>query len=106
VNRRTSADRAASCQNRRRKLMVEMGGKCWQCGAANKLEFDGLYGHERQPRTLSRWTRIKQYETQWREGTLRLLCRHCNAQRNQIYEDGFAPVLTYAPVRELADVPF
>ncbi len=59
-------------------LMVELGGRCANCGAEDDLEFDHPNGRSWDLRVVSRWTRIIRYRREAREGNLRLLCKPCN----------------------------
>ncbi len=59
-------------------LMVELGGRCANCGVEDGLEFDHPNGRSWEPRAMSRWARIIRYRREAREGKLRLLCKPCN----------------------------
>lgn len=81
TRKKTAADRAKHYHSRRAAIIAALGGKCKDCGTTEKLEIDGENGHPRQPRKLSRWTRVRMYETQLAAGELNCRCRRCNAKR-------------------------
>jgi len=79
-----SAYQARNYATRRAALVTLLGGKCAYCGTTHKLELDAIHGHIQQPRTLNRWTRVRMYEADRRNGNLRVLCRRCNASRGAL----------------------
>ncbi|TWT51816.1 hypothetical protein KOR42_32890 [Thalassoglobus neptunius] len=63
---------------RRRILTQAMGGKCSQCESTEELEFHHLYQREWVASKTSRWSRQRQYEEEFDNGLLTLLCADCN----------------------------
>lgn len=67
---------------RRGTLIIQLGGRCAQCGATSELEFDHPRGRDWEPSRLNRHQRMKRYEADAAAGQLQLLCRSCNGADN------------------------
>jgi len=86
---------------RRMQLITDLGGRCENCGAIEKLEFDHPHGREWTPRKHDVLTRLKKYAADYAAGNLRLLCSHCN----KILLPDRDPWIDRETAREL-EVPF
>jgi len=77
------------CERRFTKLKEDMGNKCSNCGATEKLESHHPYGRHwpKTPRLTASHLRIKRYEKEFLAGELRLLCSHCNKILQPTKED-------------------
>lgn len=66
----------------REQLIIRLGGKCALCPCKEfaRLEFDHPNGRPYALETLSRLSRLRLYRKEADQGTVRLLCRTCNAQ--------------------------
>jgi hypothetical protein len=68
----------------RAALRAILGGACALCGAAERLEVDHVAGCTWVQRRLNSRDRWARYWREWLAGVpLRMLCRPCNAARNQ-----------------------
>jgi hypothetical protein len=59
-------------------LINDMGGRCEQCGTAEKLEFNHKYGKCWEPRMICFYNRMLRYRREFEAGELNLLCKSCN----------------------------
>ena len=80
----------------RRKLIEQLGGKCLQCSAVEKLEF-----HHLRPRTwvaaqLNRWQRLAEYKREAARGEIVLLCKPCNQRAGKPAPD-YTPEPDFEP---------
>jgi len=85
-----NAYKRRSRKARREKLLMEMGGKCAECGETDltKLEFDHKNGdRDYECNKLSARQRLRLYAEEYKEGRIQLLCRSCNGFRNQYYHN-------------------
>lgn len=66
----------------REQLIIRLGGKCALCPCREfyRLEFDHPNGRPYDLATLSRLSRLRLYQKEADQGTVRLLCRSCNAE--------------------------
>ena len=60
-------------------IIEQLGAECDSCGDTADLEIDHQDGRDWEPRTKSRWQRIRIIKRELAAGVrLRLLCRSCN----------------------------
>ncbi len=66
----------------REALILRLGGKCALCPCVDfgRIEFDHPNGRPYPLEKLSRLSRLRLYHREADQGTVRLLCRSCNAQ--------------------------
>lgn len=67
----------------RRKLIQEMGGKCFYCHRVRKLEFHHKKRKDWKQAKTSRWVRLARYRREWLEGIVVLCCPKCNKRLGQ-----------------------
>ena len=75
-------------EERRNKLLILMGGECHECKCKDfdLLEFDHINGdREWSTRKHGQTTRLRLHKQDYFKGKVRILCRSCNASRNQHY---------------------
>jgi 5-methylcytosine-specific restriction endonuclease McrA len=66
-------------KKRRLELIVELGGKCAECGTTRKLEVDHVDGRDWEVRRKESSARVSKYWKEHREGVrLQVLCQECN----------------------------
>jgi hypothetical protein len=75
-------------------LIIKLGGVCRLCGATESLELDHPNGKHWEARKLSPQMRMKQYEEDYENGQLSLLCKSCNAR------DGALNKFFYSAIRK------
>lgn len=63
---------------RRKILIIAMGGECVECGVTEDLEFHHTSPREWKAAEVARWSRQAEYEKEFLEGKLKLLCSSCN----------------------------
>lgn len=62
----------------RRKLIAEMGHRCFRCKYRWRLQFHHLKIRTWQAYKTSRWVRLARYRREWKEGIVCLACKRCN----------------------------
>ncbi len=79
---RERRQRLSRYHREREALIIQLGGKCIRCLCLDfrRLEFDHPNGRPYDLEKLSRLSRLKLYQKEAQQGTVRLLCRTCNAQ--------------------------
>jgi len=66
---------------KRNEIILLLGGKCCECGAIEKLEFDHI--HPRTWKAQELWSNIRyrKYMEEAMKGIIQLLCRSCNSRK-------------------------
>lgn len=65
-------------ERKRFALIRKMGGRCKSCGCRDDLEFHHPNGKKWRSNAVSRFERLRRYETDFRNGELILLCNDCH----------------------------
>jgi len=78
MGKRTAGDRRVKYKKARRKLLWEMGHRCFRCGYKWRLEFHHLKSRTWVAAKTSRWVRLARYRREWKSGIVVLACRKCN----------------------------
>jgi len=92
------------------RLIVELGGKCVQCGSLSALTVDHIEGCEYAHETVEWSYRVSIYRREAKEGKLQVLCATCNQKKgrpdpdSRPDDDGQYALFTYAPPK--GDDPF
>lgn len=62
----------------RARLIAELGGKCFQCGSTQKLQFHHLRPRYWNSSEVSQWQRLARHRREARVGKLAVACASCN----------------------------
>lgn len=82
------------------RLIIELGGKCAQCGVLSALTIDHIDGCEFEHQKLEWSFRVSVYRREAKEGKLQVLCEKCNQKKGRPEpkpdDDGQYDLFTYA----------
>lgn len=86
-------------RQRRDRLIIQLGGKCQQCGLKDfdELEFHHPYGKDWRSAVLSRGQRLTRYESDARAGLVILLCDDCHNSPEDHPDFCFCPSCRSSP---------
>ena len=90
---------------RRGFLIIKMGGKCRKCGSIENLELDHPEGKTWEAMAFSPQMRMKQYEIDYENGKLSLLCKACNTKDGSLNK-GYYSAIRHGEEPEVEKVPF
>ncbi len=92
------------------RLIIELGGRCAQCGSVSALTIDHVDGCDFDHNTVEWSHRISIYRREAKEGLLQVLCDKCNCKkgdpRNRPDDDGQLDLFTYAEPKDPESEPF
>jgi len=67
----------------RRRLILELGGVCVQCGTDKNLVIDHTHGRDWDLRKYDNSMRLARYRREARENLIQVLCVKCNVTKGR-----------------------